>query len=214
MKIQLLLGIGAAVIVVGTGVLLLTPAPTQESTTVAPEQDVAIDTQERLTGSGVLADLFGTTGSLICNYSSVDESGIRNEGTMYYDEGRERFQVRNELIDGSDTFKSGVINDGAMIYTWSESAEGVFAFAIPVEDTDMEGVEEEVVLPEGVPSPQYDDGQDALNTTVEYDCVSWTVDESIFEPPANLEFISPEDMFREAFGGLEMGDFAIPPELQ
>lgn len=210
MNPKLILGLIVAAAVAVGGSVFLTTDSSQESANVSSEQAVAIDSDARHTGRGALADFFGRGDSLICNYTSIDGT-MQNEGTMYYDATSERYQLRNVMTDESGVYQSGMVNDGVTMYTWSESAEGTFAFAFPVANMQAD-------VPENMPAtpPTMDmDGESELNeasldTSVEYDCVPWTVDESVFIPPTNIEFVSPEQMFLNALEGMDAGSFPEP----
>ncbi len=206
MNSKVILGLVVAALVAVGGVFLFAPEKTQDSTSVSSEQEVAIDAESRLTGTGMLTDLFGSGGSLICNYSSVDDT-MQNEGTMYYDADKERYQMRNVMTDASGVYQSGMVNDGTTIYTWSESAEGTFAYSFPVANMQANAPEDMPATPPMMEEETQMD-ESALSASVEYDCVPWTVDESIFVPPANLEFVSPEDMFLKALES--MGQEPMP----
>lgn len=205
MNSKIIIGVVAALVVVVAGVMFLKPERTQDSTSIAPDQQVAIDGETRVQGTGFLSTLFSDGSSLICNYTSVDDTGMENVGTMYYDADTTRFHVRNTMTDDAGEYQSGVINDGETLYTWAESAEGIFAFAVPAEPEEntpetVPGTDEMFAQPDiGATG----DEQDTLNTEVTYDCVAWTVDQSVFVPPSNIEFMSPQAMLEAALEGFD-----------
>lgn len=201
---KLAVGVVVALIVAVVGVLLLTPEKGEDSA------KLSVNTNERMKGTGVLSELFSNGDSLVCNYTTSDDSGMTNEGTMYFDAATERFQVRNKMTDQTGTYNSGVLNDGVTMYTWAESSAGVIAFAVPAEqetDVDTEAdFQADPDFPTDATEP------DALSAEVVYDCVSWNVDESVFTPPENVTFVSPEDMLKSALESMNQTTEEIPVE--
>lgn len=157
-----------------------------EEALIAEEGTLTLTAGENIKGKKSLNSLFKLGKSMECTfYFSSD--GIRGEGTGFFADGNARV---DSLYTGSNQSltASYMITDAQnkVMYTWTldDGLTQGFKIAIP------EGVSEntgdasfmQVSTPpsEVVVTPE---------TAVEYDCKPWNVDNSVFYPPIDVEFI-------------------------
>lgn len=210
---NIIIGVVVAVLIAIGGVFFFSGEENERVVNNQTGSELTLKTEERTQGTGSLRALFTKGDSMVCNYEMSAEDGAMHEGTMYFDADRERFHVRSTMTDEAVTYHSGVINDGVTLYTWSELPEGTFAFAMPIEETSIDedfssGIETEV----GEVDYESEGAAEALDEDVSYDCVAWDIDESVFVPPANVEFVSPEHMLEAALSeaGFDLDSFTPP----
>lgn len=179
------------------------PGETEEASLNMPEENVVETTTEDTTtpedgieflgGIGSLGDLHALGKRITCTYSYSDNRGTSGSGVAYFD--RERMRMESTLTDSGVVSETNIINDGTSLYTWSVGDEGTFAFKMPAGETHA-----------NVAPQQGRAHTKTLNEEVEYECSDWRVDESMFVPPQNIEFMDMETMMQEAlqgFGGME-----------
>jgi hypothetical protein len=122
-------------------------------------------------------DLLASGENIQCTYSFTDDDGNENTGTTY---------VVGERMRGSFTFNSqtegvqtsNILRDNEYQYVWSDgSNEG---FKTKVEAADSE---------DSQPAEKTDDQQTIdQDQKYDFDCSGWSVDETVFEVPANIKF--------------------------
>ena len=152
-----------------------TPQPQNESTPANTESQTGNDSTA-FTGS--ITDLFKRSENVTCNFSSTDQtSNASTTGTIYLaSDQKMRGDFTTTTTEG--TFTSHVINDSEYMYSWGDQLpQGMKMKAI-----DPEAVNNDQPTPD---SPSH--GVD-LNQEFTYDCSSWTVDQSKFTPPSNIQF--------------------------
>lgn len=183
------------VIVAGLLVFVAMRAPeesTQESTGEAEnleeqmgEMSDDLDRGEApTTGTGSFAYLMESGRNLKCDIVYEPQSGTSVVATVYVD--GEHMRVDSEMMMAGETYLSHMIMDHDMVYTWNESGASNMAVKFKVDEADTET--------EMADSTRQVD----LNQQVDYDCSLWTVDDSVFNPPADIEFMDMEDMMRGA----------------
>jgi hypothetical protein len=150
-------------------------------------------------------DLLASGENIQCTYSFADEDGNENTGTTY---------VAGERMRGSFTFNSqtegvqtsNMLQDNEYQYVWSDgSNEG---FKTKVEAADSE---------DSQPAENADD-QQAIDQDQKYDfdCSEWSVDETVFEVPANVKFTdysSQLEQSRQLQEGVEYNQRAACEQL-
>ena len=140
------------------------------------------EVEELPSGTGRLIQLLEQGASMECTFTYSDEDGS-GQGTGFFEGERMRVSAMHEQ-DGM-TFVSDIISDGTMMYVWGESLEGDFAIKMAAAEADMMDMGDEFDQPT------------TLNEQVEYDCREWSVDRSVFNPPANVEFMDMGTMMEE-----------------
>ena len=138
-----------------------------------------------------------------CTFTYSDEMGS-GEGTSYFDGEQMRVSAMHE--EEGMTLVSNVINDGMYMYVWGESQEGDFEgdFAVRMEATEESMMEHEDGLNETT----------AFNEEVDYDCREWSIDPSVFNPPAGIEFMDMGAMMEGAMQGAPDMDMPSIEEME
>lgn len=118
--------------------------------------------------------------SFHCTFSYEVEKGVTSSGEFYVDGKNRKFRTES-VVKGTETSKdirSMMIFDNDMMYAWSDN-QTYPAMKMKV-DTSV-GADAEA-------------DQSGLYDTAEYRCKKWTVDEAMFTPPANIQFIDYQKM--------------------
>lgn len=147
-------------------------------------------------GTGSFLELMGMGRNITCDFSYVaEDTNGAAAGTIQV--SGERMRGDFEMEQAGETYYSHMIQDGDMIYTWSESPMGDFAIVMPIEEgEDVEADTQEYSRPV------------SMNNDVDYNCRAWDVDASVFVPPSDIEFMSMEEMFQNMMPeGFDMSDY-------
>jgi hypothetical protein len=193
MNTKILIGLIAVLVVAGGAWLLLggesaeAPSTSQEpsdrnTSTVTSSSNSSIN--ESFSGTGSFMDLLGLGQSVTCDFTHEAETGSAVAGTVRVANGKMRSDF--EMQQANTVYESHFIQDDTYFYTWSETPEGSFAMKAPVED--MEAAP-------GANSGGAERPVD-LDSDVEYDCQPWRADASVFVPPNDIEFVTPNEMMQ------------------
>lgn len=156
----------------------------------------ASDDSGMFSGTGSFLDLIGMGRNVTCDFTYVaEETDGAAAGTVWV--AGERMRGDFEMQQAGETYYSHMIQDGEMIYTWSESPAGDFAIVMPIEEgEDVEADTQEYSRPVD------------MNNEVDYDCRSWNVNASVFVPPSDIEFVTMEEMFQNMMPeGFDISDY-------
>lgn len=222
-----ILAIIAAIVVLGGGAYLVltmmngnTEAPenqnepTVEGEVVTENDDV--EKVEPFEGTGSFMALLARGQSLKCDFTHTDEeSGYTTSGTSYID--GENLRGDFEMTDGETTTETSVIRDGEYSYTWGQTPFGD-SMALKHKLTAQEKLEEDVM------EQKQEEGFD-LEEELDYRCVAWRADKSMFVPPSDIEFTDFTEGMMQHNRDLEMLDGVnkeqmcaacdqVPPEAQ
>lgn len=127
-------------------------------------------------GANTINGLLGQNKNVTCTFSSTDSSGNQTSGTVYVAGERMRGDFTYQA-SGEAEQKSNVLRDSEYQYFWQEGSSTGFKSKIA--------------------EPEASEGKDNENTQgqtvdqdAEYDfkCSDWSVDESKFNPPGEIEF--------------------------
>ncbi len=192
--------IGGAVLVY----LVATQPATAPSDATTPATNeaapAAVETKEQatadLSGTGTLADFFARGESVRCTFTT-DYEGVQSEGELWYSD--ERMRVESITQTAGETLTSSMINDGEQTYVWGSNAAGVQGMVFPSDMSDT-------TTPEAYDNPQANPGV-SMDQRVSYDCESWSVDNSLFVPPSDVDFV---DMGRMMQGMMDGGVPEMP----
>jgi len=144
-------------------------APSQEPTVSQLTEE---GTQE-VTSKGSIKDLIGLGKNVTCTITYPTDEGTSN-GTVYV-AGDKRLRGDFTINFQDQEMDSHMIQDGIWVYTWSSATP---------QGTKMK-VEENVPTPTpGAQTQNFD-----ANTQVDYKCSNWSVDNSKFQPPSNIQFV-------------------------
>lgn len=191
----MLITLAALILLVGGGVLYVslngtsdseTPSAstqTEDRNTPTVQSRQSGGVEESFAGTGSFADLMELGRDIECDFSYVaDDTNAAVAGTVKV--AGEKIRGDFAMEQGGQAYNSSLIQDGVMIYTWSETPQGTFALQMPV--TDVEEEEESLAT---------DRGMD-MDADVTYECRSWTVDARAFVPPSDIDFMSPDMMMQ------------------
>jgi hypothetical protein len=142
-------------------------------------------------GEGTLYALFASRTSGVCTFTTVD-TNTSSTGTVWFGNGK--FALESQSLVGGERYLANMINDGARTYLWSGTVAGTMALVMDNEDS---------VSTRDVTAASPDTVD--LNAVVQYNCDSWSVDETKFVPPDNLSFTDLNDIEQGAFEGMMRG---------
>jgi len=140
------------------------------------------DGEENLSGN--IFDLVNLNKSIKCTFKSETEGGAAS-GVTYVANGKTKteFEIKNDEMD----IKSYSISDGDWMYTWtSENNQGTKMNLNEMQDMADENIEEETEEIEYTNQTQ----------DFDYKCTPWSVDNSVFELPENIEFMDLSEMMK------------------
>jgi hypothetical protein len=124
-----------------------------------------------------IKDLLASGENIQCTYSFTDDDGNENTGTTYIADERLRGSFTlNNAENGIQT--SNMLRDTDYQYVWNDGSNEGFK-------TKVEAIDSE----ENQPAENTNE-QEAIDQDQKYDfdCSEWSVDETVFEVPANVEF--------------------------
>ena len=163
-----------------------TPLPSTSSTTKAVE--TALEDENSFTGS--FADLLKMQRDFMCDFNYTSDAGLTSAGTSYVDVSGKKVRVdfTTELEDGTTNDGSG-ISDGSYNYIWGSNMEqGIKTALLEGQDSffDVEQTDDSV---DSYLSDDYD---------YDFDCDTWNVDDGMFVPPQDIEFIDMSEVLNDA----------------
>ena len=158
----------------------------EQTPDVTPAEQMS-DEEALPSGMGRLMDLYERGVPMECTFTYSDETGS-GEGASYFD--GEQMRVSAMYEENGTTFVSDIINDGTMMYVWGESPGGDFAIKMLATEEDMMDIDDDL------------DDATMLDEEVEYDCREWSVDRSVFNPPADIEFMDMGTVMEDMMQGM------------
>ncbi len=163
----------------------------KETQKTSPVEEVQGD--DSITGS--IKDLLGMGKALKCTWEG--EKGMNGET---YVDGKRMYSIMKNTPAGpnGEMGDSFVINDEKWMYTWSSLSTDGMKIAIPAED-EMKNIEkmgEDVNVPKSIEKPASKDAVD-MNKDYKYSCKPWIVEQAIFTPPTNINFVDMEAMMKQ-----------------
>lgn len=166
-------------------------APSTAETDTTTREDSAdsersVETAEPFAGEGSLLSLMGLGKDLVCDFSYVaEDTAGAVAGTVKISKDRVRGDF--EMMQSGEVYESHMIQDEEYLYTWSETPQGTFALKMNLEETDTNSADS---------NSNYDQRSIDMDNPVDYDCRAWNVNDSEFQPPSDIEFVSPESMMQ------------------
>jgi hypothetical protein len=173
MNTNTIIGVVAAVVIVGGGFYLLN-RPAGVPATFGQEQALATTTetvveQGKFTGS--LAELSARGGSWKCSVDSTTAQAV-SSGATYVSGGKVRADFTTS-VPSYGAVETHLIADGVDVYTWSSMMP--------------QGIKSKMTAQGSGTGPT--SGQDVnTDTKYSYDCQPWTADATLFVVPANITF--------------------------
>ncbi len=138
------------------------------------KSDVASNgaTAESATGANMentsIKSLIDAGGSRKCTFKTT-EAGAESSGTVYASDGKMRGDFTS-MIEGKETM-SHMIYDGTTSYIWMDGQAS--GFKMTLDKSDVAAEQNQSV---------------DVNKNYEFDCNSWSKDNSKFEVPSNIQF--------------------------
>ena len=140
-------------------------------------------TNEETAFHGSMKDLVEKGQSVKCTFSFTDDDQTMT-GTVYV-AGEKKMRSDYEMITDNQTIKSSMINDGDILYTWSN----MMPQGIKMNMKEMENLKQEDTAAGGENLEQW-------NENMDFKCVKWSVDKDLFEPPKDMEFLDWTEMIK------------------
>lgn len=176
MSKQLPIIVGAVIIIIIAIVAVVVFSQSKKSS--QPSGETAVTQQAEgesaeTTSKGSIKSLIGLGKNVTCTMTYPSGDGT-TKGTVYV-AGDKR--IRGDFITNTQDkeMDSHMIQDGSWSYIWSSASP---------QGTKMK-IEENVPTP--TPGPQNQNVD--VNTEVDYKCSDWSVDNSKFVPPSNIQFM-------------------------
>ncbi len=166
MNNKAVIGIIAAVVVLGA---IFFATRGNNSSDVASDSSSADSASGASMENTTIKSLIAGEGSRKCTFKTT-EAGVESSGTVYAGGGKMRGDFTS-TIEGKETM-SHMIYDGTTSYIWMDGQATGFKMALDAEQT---------------ASAEQNQSVD-VNKNYEFDCDSWSVDNSKFEVPGNVEF--------------------------
>ena len=155
---------------------------------VMPADRDEVESEDMPSGMGSMRDLMMRGESMECSFTFTDADGASGEGTSFFDGERVRMDTMVQF-DGQTYNASNIIRSNEM-YAWGTMPQGEFAIVMPLED----GMEDEEFMDEEAPV--------GVDEEVDYDCQPWSVDNSVFTPPQDVEFMDMSEMMQGMMQGM------------
>ncbi len=174
-----------AILVVAAGAFFVLSG----KSTGTQEANVAEDSQmtdESMMEGKSIKDLMAFKGNQQCTFADT-EGG--SSGTVYVGGGKMRGDF--ESVSDATTINSHMISDAEYVYVWTDGQTSGFKMLI----SDMEKMNESA----DTTTPKTVD----VDKRLDYDCSSWSVDNTKFTAPTNVKFTDTGAMMNEAMEGME-----------
>ena len=188
MNTHLLIALIVAAVVIGGGFVLFgqEKAEAPAADTISEDRNISTVTSstdanvnETFSGTGSFSDLVGLGNSITCDFSHEAETGSVVAGTVKVADGKMRSDFA--MQQAGTEYQSHFIQDASYFYTWSDGPQGSFAMKAPIEEVDTNEAGS------GQPGRPVD-----MDSDVEYECRSWRADASVFVPPSDITFMTPD----------------------
>lgn len=181
---QIIIGIVAAIIIIlGLGGFLLL-AKNKAST---PYNTSAVTNTNMM--QGTIQDIFAGGKNQKCDFDVKESTGGETKGSVSV--ASDKAYGTFEMTTNGKVTNTYMVRDGDTFYLWGNSLPLAIKTKMSVNDMakQMSGGNYSNIDP---------------NKKLEFNCNSWTVDESLFTPPANIKFTDVANMMKNT-GGIPTG---------
>lgn len=160
--------------IVGVGAFLFTRKPPTNNQT--PNNSI----MEGNKFSGTFMDLLALGQNYTCTFDTVDDAGTKTKGKVYVAAGGNKLsgQFLITQADGTEV-DSNIIRDGEYNYIWTSLQPEGYKTKITLDNDSLFG--------SGKDSGKSTNLSDDIN--LDFDCSPWAVDNTMFIPPSNIEFL-------------------------
>lgn len=140
-------------------------------------------TEENSTKMSTLRDLMGLGTSQTCTFTDPQS---KSTGTIYVGGGKARADV-DIVLESQPEYISHMVNDSEAVYVWQEGQTTGFKTTL----ADIGEISENSEVPA-------EDKTVNVDNQIEYECHGWSVDQSKFELPSDVEFTDMSTMMKDA----------------
>lgn len=183
----------AAAVVIGGGIWWFAGGKDDDSASQSGQETT------NFSQASTINELLAQNENLMCTYSGTDDQGNANSGTVYLADGRMsgNFSLR---APGEDAIASNLINDGQYQYSWQEG-----------EDEGVKISLEQITANQPAMDSQSDEPASSVDQDEDYnfECQEWSVDESRFSPPGDVDFIDYSQQIEDAQQAQEANSEAL-----
>lgn len=131
-------------------------------------------------------------GDFTCTFEDIDESGTVSTGTLYVEGEGKNVRGEFDVTDADGAISGGsLIRKGNVNYIWTEDQPEGIMITLDEEDESFFG-EEQVGETSGLDEEE----------EVAFECEKWNVDSTMFDPPADREFLDMEVMMQQMMEGM------------
>ncbi len=177
-----LLLIGLAVLLIGAGAFFFLRPRSVSNQQPGNVGQVAVKQPDTTNGSitGKIEDLFAQNKPLSCSFSQSNDNSKSN-GTIYVADNKIRGNFTT-TIEGQPPIESFIIQDSQYFYSWTLTPPQGTKIKIDklTEQTDQTET--------GQPNEASTDFNNLEQQNITYDCQPWTIDQSVFSPPEDINF--------------------------
>jgi hypothetical protein len=117
-----------------------------------------------------------------CTYDYTDDAGNRSYGTAYFSQDKMFGDFTNVTAEGM-TYQANVIRNGDTQYVWEKDSNEGYKTNVTESTEESQTETSETIDPD---------------QNYEFKCVSWTVDNSMFEVPSDVTFTDLGAQIQEA----------------
>lgn len=142
-----------------------------------------------------------------CTFTSqvTSDGQFNSQGQVYID--GERFSGKFSSQGPNINTTSNAISDSEFIYTWEQGSNEGVKLSLDVDETvaDLQQLAPDF----GTNPTDFADREFLNDNQAEYNCESWTVNESVFQIPSNVNFVDIQDQLQQledAFSSFDTSD--------
>jgi hypothetical protein len=183
----LILAVAAIVIIVAGAFFFKKPQTTSQTNQPSDSSMVATDNSSDNKFSGTFLELLALGQNYSCTYRTTDSTGSQMSGMAYVAGAGKKINGQFTLTqaDGT-TMDSNFISDGEYNYIWTSAQKQGIRIKVGANDNSLFGSDSDSEKSTGISD------QDK----VDFDCKPWTVDNSMFIPPADMEYVDLSEMMQ------------------
>ena len=146
--------------------------------------------------SGKITDLLSLGKSLKCTYTMNEQEGTIGTGNIYVS-GTKMRGDSTITMENNTSIDSHFISTDNVMYTWTSASPQGYKIAL-----DQEAIDNAAA---GTPSGITEEAK-ALQEKLDYKCLPWIPDQSLFELPAGVEFVDMSEITKPTGGDGDTGN--------
>lgn len=184
----------AVIVALGSGAYFFTQSgETDETGTRQTANQNTDNTSE--SHRGTLSSLFGLGQNQVCTYETTDSEGNVTNGTAYIAASGDKFSGSFNVSQlGGNDLTTYIIHDGTYNYMWTSESEEGYKTRIEGDETELFDESSAESTPAGVSD---EDNYD-------FDCRPWTLDNTKFTPPSDINFVDFSAQMEEMQDSLQL----------